>query len=103
MAFPTRLGCEQPDVAAVGERRQRVHQGVDKITIAVPPPEQNHVDDVIEILVDKLHILHRADRVAHLFVAVIVIADFLHHLARLDAKPAGQVALVLRLACGRAH
>ena len=81
----------------------RVHQGVHQVAVPVPPPEQDHVDDIVEVLVDKLHILHRGDRVTNLLIAVVVVSDLLHHLARLDAKPPGQVALVLRLARGRAH
>ena len=103
MARPARLGRQQPDVPPVGQRGQRVDQGVDEISVLVPPPQQDDVDHVVIVLADKLHAVHIADRVAQILVAIVVIADLLHHLARLDAEPFGLAALILGLARGRAH
>jgi hypothetical protein len=40
---------------------------------------------------------------SQLLVAIVVVADLLHHLARFDTEPLGLAAFVLRLARGRAH
>src|SRR6185312_3499631 len=100
---PPGLGSEQPDVAAVSERRERVRQGVEKVPVPVPPPQKDHVDHVVIVLVDKLGVLLAGDGFAQLLIAVVVVADLLHHLTRLDAKSLGQALLILRLARGRAH
>jgi hypothetical protein len=100
---PARLRRQQPDVPPVGERRQRVDQGVHEVSVLVPPPQQDHVNHVFVFLADQLHAVHVADRIAQILVAIVVIANFLHHLARLDTEPFGLAALILGLARGRAH
>src|SRR5580704_12860017 len=99
----TRFGGKQHDVAAVSQRGERIYQGVDEVTIAVPPPQQDAVHDVVVVLVDEFSALQCRDRIAQRLVAVVVVSNLLHHVAWLNAKPLSQVTLVLRLARGRAH
>ncbi len=98
MARPARLGRQQPDVPPIGQRRQRVDERIDEVPVLVPPPQQDDVNHVVIVLADKLHAVHIADRVAQILVAIVVVADLLHHLARLDAEPLGLAALILGLA-----
>jgi hypothetical protein len=44
-----------------------------------------------------------ADGAPQLLITVVVVADLLHHLTRLDAESLGQALLIMRLARGRAH
>ncbi len=74
-----------------------------EVPVPVSPPQQDHVNHVVVILVDKLYAVYPGDRAAQLLVAIIVVADLLHHLARFDTEPLGLAAFVLRLARGRAH
>jgi hypothetical protein len=103
MARPARLRRQQPDISPVGKRRDCVDQSVHEVSVLVPPPEQDDVHHVVVVLADQFHAVHVADRVAQILVAIVVIANFLHHLARLDAEPFGLAALILGLARGRAH
>src|SRR5580692_12301026 len=103
VTLPARLRREQPDVPPVGQRREGVDQRVDEVAVAVSPPEQDHVDHVVVVLVDQLYAVYLGDRAAQLLVAIIVVADLLHHLARLDTEPLGLAAFILGLARGRAH
>src|SRR3954469_23636636 len=101
MAVAPGLRRQQPDVATVRQRAERVGQSVEQITVVVAPPHQHDVDHVVVVLVDQLALGDRLDGAPQLLVAVVVVADLLHHLARLDAEPFGQAAL--RLTRGRAH
>jgi hypothetical protein len=58
---------------------------------------------VYMFLVNQLHAVYLGDRAAQLLVAIIVVTDLLHHLARLDTEPLGLAAFILSLARGRAH
>ena len=55
------------------------------------------------VLIDKLDALDCRDRLTQLLIAIGVIAEFLHYLARFNAEPLGLAAFILRLARGRAH
>jgi len=103
MPVPARLRREQHDVAAVGELGFRIYERVDEITIPVAPPEQNTVYYAVKVLIDELGALQGHDGITQRLVYVVVIANLLHHVAWLDAKPLSQVTLILRLARGRAH
>jgi len=103
VSIPACLRREQPDVPPIGQRREGVDQRVDEVAVPVAPPQQDHVDHVVIVLVDQFHAVYLCDRAAQLLVAIIVIADLLHHLARLDTEPLGLAALILSLARGRAH
>ena len=103
MVGTARLRREQPDVTAVRQRGQRVDQCIHQVAVAIPPPEQDHVDDVVVVLIHELDAVHPGDRVAQLLVTVVVVAEFLHHVARFDAEPLVQAARILRLARGRAQ
>ncbi len=104
MPRPARLGGKQPDVSPVAQRCQGVDQGVHQVAVVLPEPHQDHVDDVlVVVLIDKLYALDSRDRLAQLLIAIRVIAEFLNYLARLDAEPLGLAAFILRLARGRAH
>jgi len=52
VALTTCLGREQPDVTAIGERGEGVDESIDKVAVAVPPPQQNDIHDIVVILVD---------------------------------------------------
>jgi hypothetical protein len=49
----TGLGRQHPDDAVLGQRRDRVHQPVHEVTVTVSPPQQNHVDDFVGVLVKE--------------------------------------------------
>ena len=74
-----------------------------EVSVLIPPPQQDHIDHVVIVLVNQLHAVYITDGVAQILVAIVVIADLLHHLARLDTEPFGLPALILGLARGRAH
>src|SRR5579875_1389760 len=97
-ASPMSLGSTSPGLPC-----QRIDQRDYEVSFTVPPPHQDHVDDVVVILIDELDAIDARDRAAQLLVAIRVIAEFLHHLTRLDAEPLGLAAFILRLARGRAH
>src|SRR5262249_9306352 len=103
VVVPARLGGQEPDIPPVGERRQRVRQGVEEITVSVAPPEQDRVDHVVVVLADKFHVLLLGDGLPQRLITVVCVADLLHHLTRLDAKSLGQARLILGRARGRAH
>src|SRR5690606_818799 len=103
VALAARLGRQQPDVAAAGQRDHRVRQALEEVAVIFAPPQQHDVDHVVVVLVDELVPRDGLDRFPELLVDVVVVADLLHHLARFDAEPFGQAALRLRLTRGRAH
>ena len=96
------LRRQQPDDAAVAERDQRVDQGVDEVAVVVAPPQQDHVDDVVVVLVDQRGAGQGGDRGPEGVVAVVVVPELLHDLAGRQPEPAGQ-AIPFRVARGRAH
>jgi len=103
VAWPACLRRQQPDVPPVSQWRQSVNEGVHEIAVFVPPPQQDDIDHILVILVDELNAVYPGNRLAKLLIAVVVIADLLHHLARLNAEPLGLATFILCLARGRAH
>jgi len=103
MALSAGLWGEKPDISTIGQRGQGVDQRVNEVTVFLPPPHQDYIDDILIVLVDKLNAVDRRDRLAQLLIAIRVIAEFLHYLARFNAEPLGLAAFILRLARGRAH
>ena len=99
----TGLGCQQPDDATRVECGQGVHEGVDQVAVTVTPPEQHHVDDVVVALVDERAAGDLLDRGAQHGVAVLVEADFLDHLSRLNAEAGGGLTLLFGRVRGRTH
>ena len=69
MPGPARLRREQHDVAAVGQRCQRVDERVDEIPVVVPPPQQDHVHDVVVVLIHQLDAVGGLDGGAQVLVA----------------------------------
>src|SRR5690606_1515878 len=100
---PARFGRQQPDLTAVGQHGLGVAEDVEQVSVPVSEPEQHHVDDVVVVLVDQFVAGQLFDGLAQFLVAVLIPADFLHHLTRLQAESLGQAALALRLTRGRAH
>ena len=103
MAWPARFRRKKPDISPIGQWRECIDQSIDQVSVLVPPPQQDNVDHILILFVDQLNAVYPADRLAKLLIAVIVITDLLHHLARLNTEPLGLAAFVLRLARGRAH
>jgi hypothetical protein len=90
------LGREHPDHAVVGQRRNRVHQGVHQVAVAVTPPQQYDVDNFVGVFVEQLataRILHVA---ADIVVGVLVPTPLLDNLPSLDAQFAGKAQGVIR-------
>ena len=83
-------------------RHRRSSGGFDPLSTA-DRGDRGRGHDVVVVFVDQLHVVDLGDRFAQLLVAIIVVADFLHHLARLDAEPLSLAAFILGLARGRAH
>ena len=88
------LGHEQPDDAVVGQRGDRVHQGVDEIAVVLAPPQEDDVGHLVGVLVDHLAAREVDDGVAQVLVGVLVPAELLHDHARLDAQPRGHAGAV---------
>src|SRR6266487_1733584 len=99
---PARLRGEQPYHTVVGQRPDRVDQRVDQVTVAVPPPQQDHVDHVVGVLVGELATAPLDDGRPQLLVDVLVVAELLHHHAGLDSEALRQ-APPARLVHRRAH
>src|SRR2546421_1476540 len=100
---PAGLGRQEPDGAAVGERGDRVDQGVDQVAVTVTPPEQYHVDDLVGVLVDQLAAAVD-QRVAEILVDVIVVPHLHNDHPRLDPEPVRQAPYAVGgLTSGRAH
>src|SRR5947199_774386 len=100
---PAGLGRQQPHRAVVGERGDRVDQGVDQVTVTVAPPEQYHVDDLVGVLVDQLATAVD-QRVTEILVDVIVVPHLHYDHPRLDAEPVRQAPYAVGgLTSGRAH
>ena len=95
------LGVTHPDHAVVGQRRDGVHQAVDEVAVAVAPPQQHHVDDLVGVLVEQLAAARLFDVGPDVVVDVLVPAQLLHNLIFLDAQSAGVVRGVIRRDHGR--
>jgi len=95
------LRGEQPDHAVVGERPEHVDERVDQVAVAVAPPQQHDVDDLLGLLVDQFPTTVDKD-VAEILVDVVVIAHLHNDHARLDPEPVRQAAYVC-LTRGRVH
>ena len=91
VARTPRLGGEHPDHAVVGERADRVDEGVDEISVAFAPPQEHQVDDLVRIFVEQLVSAPLLDRVPHRLVDVGVPPDFLDDHPRLHAELARDV------------
>jgi hypothetical protein len=76
VAVAAALGGQQPDVAVVGERADRVDKHVDEVAVALSVPEQHDVDHLVGVLVDQFFTGVRGDVVAQAFVHVVVVAGF---------------------------
>ncbi len=103
MTVATGLGSQQPDLATVGEYSHGAGEDVEEVPVAVAPPQQHGVDDVVAVLIQQLVAGQVLDRRTKLVIDVLVPTDLLHHLTRLEAESFGQAALALRLTRGRAH
>ena len=102
MPGAARLGGEQPDHAPGGEGGQPVDESVDEVTVVVAPPQQDDVDDVLVVLVHERGTGDLLDGDPEVFVAVLVPAELLHHLAGLQRQAARPLA-ALRGVRGRTH
>ena len=88
---PPGLRGQHPDHAVLGERADRVDQGVDEIAVALPPPDQDQVDDLVGVLVEQFVAAPLLDGVAHRLVDIVVPTELLDDHARLDAELARDV------------
>ena len=88
------LGGDDPDHAVVGQRRDGVHQPVDEVAVAVAPPQQHDVDDLVGVLVEQLTAARLLDVGPDVVVGVLVPAQLLHNLIFLDAQLSGVVRVV---------
>jgi hypothetical protein len=87
----------------VGQRAERVDEGVDQVAVTLAPPHHHDVDDVVVVLVDEVLTGALADDLAQLLVAVVVPADLLHDGVVLDAELLRESVLTCRAAGGGAH
>jgi hypothetical protein len=90
------LGCEHPDHAVVGQRRDGVHQGVHQVAVAVAPPQQDDVDHLIGVFVEQLATARILRVGADIVVGVLVPTPLLDNLPSLDAQFAGVTRGVIR-------
>ena len=84
-----RLRREQPDDAALDEVGQGVDQPVDQVAVTVTPPVDDAVDDVLDVLVRKVRTDDGFELCAQVVVHVLVVAEFLQYLSRLETQPGG--------------
>src|SRR3954451_20426373 len=97
------LWRQQPDDAVVGQRAQSVDECVAQVTVAVPPPHHDPIDDVVVVLVDELLTGALDDRLAQILVAVVVPTDLLDDCSGGDPELVRQSVLTCRAAGGGAH
>ena len=97
------LGVSSQITPPSRERAQRVDERVDQVAVAVAPPQQDRVHDVVVVLVDQGAARRLLDRDPQGVVAVLVPPELLDHLALLERQPGGQLSVLLRGVRGRAH
>ena len=51
---PARLRGEHPDDPVVGQRTDRVDERIRQIAVALAPPQQHQIDDVVGVLVEQI-------------------------------------------------
>jgi hypothetical protein len=93
VAVTAGLGGEHPDDAVLRERTDGIHQGVHQVAVILPPPHQNHVDDIVGILVEEVTADLLLDGGTHAVVDVLVPAKFLDDHPRLDSEPLGDTGV----------
>src|SRR5262249_27072900 len=91
------------DHAVVGEEGEGVDQDVDQIAVAVAPPEERHVHDLVGVLVDQF--TAAVDQgVAKIFVDVVVVPNLHNDNPRVDSEPGSPAPYAVgALTSGRAH
>ena len=101
--------ADRPSGSAARSRRrppsepERVDERVDQVAVAVAPPQQDRVHDVVVVLVDEGAARRLLDRDPQVVVAVLVPPELLDDLALLERQPGGQLSVLLRGVRGRAH
>ena len=80
VAGPAGLGRQDPHDAALGERGQRIDQGVNEVAVAVPPPEDRGVHDLVIVLIEELRAREILDVVTQVEVDVVVITELLNQI-----------------------
>lgn len=81
-SFRTRRGGEQPDATGIREVAHCVDETVDKISILVPPPAQNHITDVVSVLVYEIGTDHVFERLANVAIGIVIPPQFLNNETR---------------------
>src|SRR5690625_2189718 len=74
------LRGQQPHHAGLVEISQRVHEVIDEVTVTVPPPQQNDVDHLADLVAVELVTGEVFDIDPQIVVAVLVPTELLHHL-----------------------
>ena len=70
----------------VGERTDRIDKRVNEITIDFAPPQQHHIDDVVELIPNEVFANNLVDGIAQAVVNVLVVPQLLHGHPRLNAE-----------------
>ena len=91
-----RLGGQHPDDAVIGQRGDGVHQSVDQVAVAVAPPQQHDVDDLVRVLIEQFATTGVLDVGPDVVVGVLVPTQLLDNLLFFDAQPSGVVRGAVR-------
>jgi hypothetical protein len=82
----TGLRSQHPHHTVVRQRADRIHQRVDEIAVAVAPPQQHHVDDLVGVLVEQFRTGDILDGDTNLVIDVLVPSEFLNHMVVGDTE-----------------
>ena len=75
MTVASRFGREEPHDAMIGQRPDRIHERIDEIAVVLAPPDEDHVHDIVVVLIDEFDALGRHKCLAQLSVGVAVSPD----------------------------
>ena len=60
----------------IGQRPDRIHERIDEIAVVLAPPDEDHVHDIVVVLIDEFDALGRPKRLAQLSIGVAISPDF---------------------------
>ena len=81
------VGITRTDAGLAGD----LDASVREVAVALPPPEQHQVDDLVRVFVEQIVATPLLDGIAHYLVDVVVPAELLDHGSRLHAELARDV------------
>ena len=87
MAVLTQLWGQQPHNTAIVKIREGINHRINKVTIAITPPEQHGVNNLVLILVQNRLASDLLDHVTKLKIDILVITELLNKMISRDSHP----------------